>query len=106
MVAQYIATQPIMDLCEQSDRRTGARLSLRWWEQARIDLEGAKKKGGRGNYGFRVGFGVGRRGVKWSEWVEWSGVEWSGRVNVPITTTVQNRGRETKYQNNIKRERV
>ena len=32
-VAQYIATQPILDLCERSARRPGARVSWRWWEQ-------------------------------------------------------------------------
>ena len=33
-----------MDLCERSARRPGARVSLRCWEQAVIDLEGAKKR--------------------------------------------------------------
>ena len=42
-VAQYIATRPIMDLCKRSTRWPGARVSRRWWEQAGIDLEGAKK---------------------------------------------------------------
>ena len=44
MVAQYIATRPIMDLCERAIRRPGARVSWWWCEQAGIDLEGAKKK--------------------------------------------------------------
>ena len=43
-VAQYIATQPILDLCEWSARRPGARMSRRWWEQAELDLEGAWKR--------------------------------------------------------------
>ena len=43
-VVQYILTRPIMDLCERSTRRPGARLSWRWWEQSGIDLEGAKKR--------------------------------------------------------------
>ena len=43
-VAQYIAMRPILDLCERATWRTGARLSQRWWEQAGIDLEGAKKQ--------------------------------------------------------------
>ena len=38
-VAQYIATQPIMDLYEP-----GARVSRRWQEQACIDLDGEKKR--------------------------------------------------------------
>ena len=43
-VAQYISTRPIMDLCEQATRRQGARVSWRWWEQAGIDLKGARKQ--------------------------------------------------------------
>ena len=38
-----IATRPILDLCDRSARRTGERVSLRWWEQARLDLEGGNK---------------------------------------------------------------
>ena len=41
---QYIAMQPILDLCERSTRRPGARVSWRWWEQAVIYLEGTKKR--------------------------------------------------------------
>ena len=44
MISQYIATQPILDLCERSDRRPMARVSQRWWEQEGLDLEGAKKR--------------------------------------------------------------
>ena len=44
IVAQYIATRPILDLCEQATRRPGERESRRWWEQAGIDLEGARKQ--------------------------------------------------------------
>ena len=43
-VAQYIATWPILDLCKQATRRPGAQVSRRWWEQAGIDLEGARKQ--------------------------------------------------------------
>ena len=43
-VAQYIATRPILDLCERSARRPGARVSWRWLEQASLDLEGEKKR--------------------------------------------------------------
>ena len=39
MVAEYIATRPILDLCE----RTGVRVYQRWWEQDVIDLEREKK---------------------------------------------------------------
>ena len=44
MVAHYISTRLIMDLCERDTRRPGARVSRRWWEQDGIDLEGAKKQ--------------------------------------------------------------
>ena len=44
MVAQYIATHPIMDLCERSTRRPGVGVSQRWWDRAGIDFEGAKKR--------------------------------------------------------------
>ena len=43
-VAQYIATQPIMDLCERTTWWPVSGVSRRWWEQAGIDLEGAKKR--------------------------------------------------------------
>ena len=43
-VAQYIATRLILDLCERSVMSPGARVYRRWWEQAGLDLEGAKKK--------------------------------------------------------------
>ena len=43
-VAQYIAKRPILDLSERSDQRPGVRVSRRWWEQAGIDLDGAKKR--------------------------------------------------------------
>ena len=43
-VAQYIATRPMLDLCERSTRLPGAKVSWRWWEQAGIKLEGSKKR--------------------------------------------------------------
>ena len=42
--AQYIVTRPILDLCERSTRKLGARVSQQWWEQDGLNLEGAKKK--------------------------------------------------------------
>ena len=33
MVAHYIATRPILDLCERYSRRPGAGVSWGWWEQ-------------------------------------------------------------------------
>ena len=44
MVAQYIAKRPILELCKRATRRPGARVSRKWWEQAGIDLEGARKR--------------------------------------------------------------
>ena len=44
MVAHYIVTQPILDLCEHSSRRPGLRVSRRRWEQASLYLEGSKKR--------------------------------------------------------------
>ena len=43
-VTHYTATRPIMDLCEQSDRRLGSWVSWRWWEQETLDLEWAKNR--------------------------------------------------------------
>ena len=40
--AQYIATRPILDLCEEAERRPGAGVSKRWWEQVGINLAGAR----------------------------------------------------------------
>ena len=42
MVAEYIATHPILDLCEEAVQRPGAWVSRRWWEQEGIDLAGAR----------------------------------------------------------------
>ena len=43
-VAHYIVPQPILDLCVQYTWSLGARVSLRWWEQDGLYLEGAKKR--------------------------------------------------------------
>ena len=43
-VAQYIATQPLLDLCEGAKQREGARVTLRWWDQSDIYWEKAKAK--------------------------------------------------------------
>ena len=43
-VAQYIAMRPILYLCERANRWSGESVSWKWWEQAGIDLEGAKKQ--------------------------------------------------------------
>ena len=44
-VAQYIATRPLLDLCEGVRAREGAKVLLWWWDQAGTDWETAKAKG-------------------------------------------------------------
>ena len=41
-VKQYIATRPLLDLCEEARAREGTRVPLRWWNQTGIDWEAAK----------------------------------------------------------------
>ena len=40
MVAQYIATRTIMELCFAADRKPGMRLSRRWWKKPDLDIMG------------------------------------------------------------------
>ena len=42
---QYIATRPLLDLCEAAQAREGTRVPLRWWNQTVIDWEAAKARG-------------------------------------------------------------
>ena len=42
MVAQYITTRPILDLCEETVLRSGAWVARRWWYQDVLDLEGER----------------------------------------------------------------
>ena len=44
-VAQYIATRPLLDLCEGTTQLGGARVEMRWWDQKGIDWEKAKARG-------------------------------------------------------------
>ena len=39
-VEQYIATRPVMELCLEAKRRPGPKVTMRWWEQEGLDLEG------------------------------------------------------------------
>ena len=41
--AKYITTRLLMGLCEARKRMQGVRVGVRWWEQAGIDLEGARE---------------------------------------------------------------
>ena len=43
-VAQFIATRPILDLCEKANRWPGTRVPRWWWEQTGIDWKGARER--------------------------------------------------------------
>ena len=43
-VAQFIATRPILDLCDKEVRRPCARVPRRWWDQTGIDWKGGREK--------------------------------------------------------------
>ena len=43
-VAQYIATQPILDLCERSVWKLVVWVSWRWWYQEGIHLRGTRER--------------------------------------------------------------
>ena len=75
-VAQYIATRPILDLCERFTWRPGARVYRWWWEQAGIDLEGAKKRAAEETTDSDSESDLG--GEESSGASGWSVLEWSG----------------------------
>ena len=41
-VAQFIATQMLLYLCEETERTPGVWVGMRWWEQAGLDMTGAR----------------------------------------------------------------
>ena len=43
-VAQFVATRPILALCEGTERRGGTRFPQRWWEQTGIDWRLAQER--------------------------------------------------------------
>ena len=43
-VTQYIATRPLLELCEGATQREGARVTLMWWDQTGIEWEKAKAR--------------------------------------------------------------
>ena len=45
MVAQYIATQTLVDLCEGTTQIGGAMVEMRWWDQKGRDWGKAKARG-------------------------------------------------------------
>ena len=44
MVAQFIATQPILGLCELAEQQRGTHVPQRWWEKLGIDWSLAREK--------------------------------------------------------------
>ena len=44
MVAQFIATRPILVLCELAERRPGTQVPKRWWDHTGIDWKAAREK--------------------------------------------------------------
>ena len=42
MVAKYIATHPIMDLCLTAERKLGLQLYRQWMEQTYLDILGIR----------------------------------------------------------------
>ena len=43
-VAQFVATRPILALCEGTERQGGTRVPQRWWEQTVIDWRLARER--------------------------------------------------------------
>ena len=50
-VSQYIDTRSLLDLCEVSERAPGVRVGMRWWDQAVINMAGARKAAEVEKYG-------------------------------------------------------
>ena len=78
-VAQYIATLPLLDLCEGAKQREGARVTLRWWDQTGIDWEKAKAREAKtesaseSGTDMEGGGGAGHR--KQGKRIKWGGME-------------------------------
>ena len=47
-VAQYIAMQSLLSLCEGTERAPGARVWIRWWDQSGTNMSGAREAAGVG----------------------------------------------------------
>ena len=85
-VAQYIATRPLLDLCEEARAREGVRVPMRWWNQTGIDWEAAKTKEGGGETESNSGSGSSTDGEEEQKEEREdeikasgsSGAEWSG----------------------------
>ena len=79
-VTQYIATQPLLGLCEGATQREGARVKLRWWDQTGIDWEKAKARKAETESASKSGTDVKGEEARDTESRASgsSGVEWSG----------------------------
>ena len=42
MVAQYIPTRSLLELCGGSERALGEQMGVQWWEQVGINISGAR----------------------------------------------------------------
>ena len=76
--AQYIETRPLLDLCERSKRRGGARVSRRWWDKKGIYWETAKARVAETDSKLETDTEekearITSSGVSGSSWAEWSG---------------------------------
>ena len=65
MVAQYIAMQPILDVCLEAERRPGLQVPMRWYEQAGMDLTGLREAAGDYGDGNMDGEGTGEGRRAW-----------------------------------------
>ena len=43
MVAQYVSTKSLLDLCEVMERAPGSQVGMWWWEQEDINLTGSRE---------------------------------------------------------------
>ena len=112
-VAQFVATRPILVLCEGMERRGGDMVPPKMVGTARDRLEagaGAERKsggGGRNIHGgnckdnngdngdgdIRIGKGNGGGGVTGGQWLQWGGMERGGRLRHTLfLTTGDTRG--------------
>ena len=78
IIAQYIATRPILYLCECYTWHPGARVSRWWWEQVSIKLEEAKKRAAAAEAATDSEWDSDLGGEESSGSSRKSGVEWSG----------------------------
>ena len=69
-VAQFISNMPIMDLCLAAEQRPGSRVSRRWWDQDRVDVEGMRTEDRKAVHTDGVG-GYGRDGDRYGQLIRW-----------------------------------